>query len=149
MSETINVPRVWPPATNGAAFEAMPPVEPARAMIGRRSRRAQLDLDDAARTADQLAQALRRCPSPSERGVQPRIGGDLTERRPGRRGALLVDREAVRTPPAIPASALPVSLRAVSVNRTTASAIIGTITSRTKNSRSLARKSTRRQTTLG
>src|SRR5918999_3646053 len=42
----------------------------------------------------------------------------------------------------MPASALPVSLRAVSVNRTTASAIIGTITSSTKNSRSLARKLT-------
>src|SRR5215212_8085148 len=55
--------------------------------------------------------------------------------------------KAVRTPPEMPASALPVSLRAVSVNRTTASAIIGTITSKTKNSRNLARKSTRRQPT--
>src|ERR671919_1223322 len=42
----------------------------------------------------------------------------------------------------MPASALPVSLREVSVKRTTASAIIGTITSNTKNSRSLPRKLT-------
>src|SRR3954449_6165307 len=56
--------------------------------------------------------------------------------------------KAVRTPPAMPASALPVSLRAASVNRTTASAIIGTITKSRKNSRSLARKSTRRQPTF-
>src|SRR5918997_3758553 len=42
----------------------------------------------------------------------------------------------------MPASALPVSLRAVSVNSTTASAIIGTITRSTKNSRKRPRKLT-------
>jgi hypothetical protein len=47
---------------------------------------------------------------------------------------------AVRTPAAIPASALPVSLRAVSAKSTTPSAIIGTITMSAKNSLKRPRK---------